>query len=90
MEYKFRVYISFLNEETLSSIDQLKISLDFRFEGKYELEIIDVINNPNLIKPEDSVFATPTIIRVSPLPVKKIVGEISRKEEILNLLFEDL
>ncbi|MGH7886201.1 MAG: circadian clock KaiB family protein, partial [Thermodesulfobacteriota bacterium] len=81
MKYKFRIYISMLNDETLTNIDMLKISLDSRFEENYELEIIDVLNSPNLIKTEDSIFATPTIIRVSPLPVKKVVGDISRKEE---------
>lgn len=88
MDNKFRLYISMLNDQTLTNIDLLKSSLDLRFDGNYEIEVIDVVNNPGLIKREDQIFVTPTLIKVSPAPVKKIVGDISRAEEIIELLME--
>ncbi len=86
---KFRIYISHLNEQTLSSIDQLKTCLDTQFGGDYELEVIDVLNNPGNIKEQDEVFATPTFIKVSPDPVKKVVGDIARKDKILKLILDE-
>lgn len=88
MDNKFRLYISMLTDNTLTNIDQLKSSLDSKFNGNYEIEVIDVVNNPGMIKREDQVFVTPTLIKLAPAPVKKIVGDISRAEEILNLLLE--
>lgn len=89
MDNKFRLYISMLNDQALTNIDQLKSKLNSRFDGNYEIEVIDVINNPGRIKREDQIFVTPTLIKVSPAPVKKIVGDISRAEEIIDLLLEE-
>lgn len=89
MKNKFRIYISHLNEQTLSNIEQLKNCLDTQYSGDYELEIIDILNNPNDINEDDDIFATPTFIKTSPSPVKKIVGDLSRKDKILKLILDE-
>lgn len=86
---KFRIYISHLNDQTLTNIDQLKTCLETQFGTDYELEVVDVLNNPGNIQEQDDVFATPTFIKVAPEPVKKIVGDISRKDKILKLILDD-
>lgn len=56
----------------------------------YDLKIIDVLKNPQLAE-DDKILATPTLIKVLPLPLRKIIGDLSDKEKVLlglNLTIE--
>ena len=51
-------------------------------KGMYELKIIDVFKNPQLAE-DEKILATPTLSRVLPPPVKRIIGDLSDKEKVL-------
>ena len=70
----------------------LRNILEQDFKGIYALKVIDVIQNPQLAE-EDKIRATPTLAKVLPPPVRKIIGDLSDRERVLvglDLLYRDL
>ena len=70
----------------------LKNILEEEFKGVYALKVIDVLKNPQLAE-EDKILATPTLSKVLPPPVRKIIGDLSDREKVLiglDLLYEEL
>ena len=63
--------------KTLNSI------LEEEFQGVYALKVIDVLKNPQLAE-EDKILATPTLSKILPPPVRKIIGDLSDRERVLN------
>lgn len=66
--------------------------LERDFQGVYALKVIDVLKNPQLAE-EDKILATPTLAKVLPPPVRKIIGDLSDRERVLiglDLLYEEL
>lgn len=84
-DYKFRLYIA--GDAPNSNI--AKFNLDDiasnLLEDKCEIEIIDVLKNPEraLI---DQILVTPTLIRLFPLPEKRIIGNLNEKETVIHTL----
>jgi circadian clock protein KaiB len=87
--YEFRIYIvggyngSANVLKHISSLDKL---LEEKLGNEYSLTIIDILENHKLAK-EDGIFCTPTIVRIFPPPVKKVVGDFSDGENLLDLLY---
>ena len=70
----------------------LKDILEQEFQGVYALKVIDVLKNPQLAE-EDKILATPTLSKILPPPVRKIIGDLSDREKVLiglDLLYEEL
>ena len=82
-EYVLKLYISGCTENSARAVDNLKLLLDENVKDKYALEIIDVLKNPQLAE-HDKVFATPTVVKVLPPPVKKVMGNLSKEKKVLS------
>lgn len=70
----------------------LNTILEEEFQGVYALKVIDVLKNPQLAE-EDKILATPTLSKVLPPPVRKIIGDLSDREKVLiglDLLYDEL
>ena len=70
----------------------MKNILEKEFHGVYALKVIDVLKNPQLAE-EDKILATPTLSKVLPPPVRKIIGDLSDREKVLiglDLLYEEI
>ncbi len=63
----------------------LSALLDKEIKGKYSLEVINVLDDPQRAQ-EDNILATPTLVRASPLPEKRVVGDLSDKDKLLSAL----
>lgn len=80
---------------TINSVKALKTLNDILekdFQGIYTLKVIDVLKNPQLAE-EDKILATPTLAKVLPPPLRKIIGDLSNREKVLvglDLLYEEL
>ena len=73
-------------------LQTLKNILDDEFQGVYTLKVIDVFKSPQLAE-EDKILATPTLSKILPPPVCKIIGDLSDRERVLiglDLLYEEL
>lgn len=81
-KYLLRLYVTGETPNSVRAIKNLKEVLSKEFKGVYELRVIDVIKNPQLAETE-KILATPMLSRVLPLPVKRLIGDLSDKEKVL-------
>ncbi len=81
----FRLYIIEGSSRYKFIIEKLNGFLKEFYNNNYRLEIINILEQSELAV-KDKVFATPTLIRLSPAPVKKVVGDLNDKEKLKAFL----
>ena len=81
-KYILRLYILEDTKGSEKALTNLKTLLDGEFSNQYSLEIIDLLQNPQLAE-EDKIFATPTVVKVLPGPIRKVVGDLANKQKVL-------
>jgi circadian clock protein KaiB len=81
-QYCLRLYVTGLTPKSTHAIANLRTILDQNLKGQYELEVIDVYQQPEIAEKED-IIAAPTLVRELPLPVRKIIGDMSNKQRVL-------
>ena len=82
--YKFKLYL-YLSGETPPSVAgayNVRVLLDKELKGQYSLEVINVLDNPQRAQ-EDKILATPTLVKASPPPERRVIGDLSDKEKVL-------
>ena len=77
-----KLYITGQTPNSQKAIENLEKILAMELNGAYSLEVIDVLKRPKLAE-EDKILATPTLIKVLPPPVRKIIGDLSDIEKVL-------
>ncbi|MDF5728653.1 MAG: circadian clock protein KaiB [Rhizonema sp. PD38] len=90
--YVLKLYVAGNTPNSVRALNTLKNILDQEFKGVYALKVIDVLTNPQLAE-EDKILATPTLSKILPPPVRKIIGDLSDRERVLiglDLLYEEL
>jgi circadian clock protein KaiB len=81
-EWKLRLYVADQTAKSVAALANLKRLCDAHLVGRYEIEVIDLLENPRLAA-VDQILAVPTLVRKLPEPVKKIIGDLSQTERIL-------
>jgi circadian clock protein KaiB len=81
-QWFLKLYVAGQTPRSLSAFQNLKKICEEHLKGEYEIEIIDLLENPQLGK-RDQVIAIPTLVRNLPEPVKKIIGDLSNTERVL-------
>jgi len=90
--YILKLYIAGNTPNSVRALKTLKNILEQEFQGVYALKVIDVLKNPQLAE-EDKIVATPTLSKVLPPPLCKIIGDLSDREKVLiglDLLYAEL
>src|SRR4051794_12214126 len=77
-----RLYVAGQTAKSVAAINNLKRLCEEHLHGKYQIEVVDLLVNPQLAK-RDQVVAIPTLIRQLPNPIRKIVGDLSNVERAL-------
>lgn len=80
--WQLRLYIAGQSPNSLAALDNLKKMCAQRLDGKYRIEVIDLLQKPQLAK-DDQIVAIPTLVRRLPAPVKKIIGNLSKNDSVL-------
>ena len=80
--YSLRLYITGQTPRSEISLRNLREVCDQYLEGRFELEVIDLYRRPELAR-EAQVVAAPTLVKRLPLPLRKLVGDLSNKSEVL-------
>ena len=80
--WELRLYIAGQTPNSIAAIANLKKICEDQLQGKYRIEVIDLLEKPQLAK-GDQIVAIPTLVRRLPPPVKKIVGNLSKTERAL-------
>jgi circadian clock protein KaiB len=90
-KWVLRLYVAGQSPKALTAFANLKKICQEQLKGKYSIEVIDLLKNPQL-GAEDQILALPTLVRKLPVPVRKIIGDLSNTERVLvglNLLSKD-
>ncbi len=83
--YELKLYIVGRTERSKKSVEDLTGVLEANLKGRYFLKIIDIMENPQLAE-KDKILATPTVVKTSPPPVRKIIGDLGQRETVLAML----
>ena len=83
--YMFRLYITGASPNSSRAITNLKFFLENHLKDRYELEIIDVYQQPHVAKTVD-IIALPLLIKKFPLPERRMIGDMSNSEKIFKCL----
>jgi circadian clock protein KaiB len=89
-EYQLCLYVAGQSARSLQALANLKAFCKQYLDGRYEVEVIDLLEKPQLAK-GDQILALPTLVRRLPQPIKKIIGDLSNTERVLvGLNLKDL
>ena len=80
--YQLRLYVAGQTPKSVLAFTNLKQICEQHLQGRYAIEIIDLVNTPQLAQ-GDQIFALPTLVRRLPEPIKKIIGDLSNTERVL-------
>ena len=81
-KYLLRLFVTSASPRTATAIANLRRICEQELEGQYELEIIDVLEFPDLAE-DEKILATPTLIKSLPLPLRRVIGDLSNTEKVL-------
>jgi circadian clock protein KaiB len=80
--WELRLYVAGQTPKSMTAFANLKKLCEEHLEGKYKIEVIDLLKNPQLAK-GDQIFAIPTLVRKLPQPLKRVIGDLSNTERVL-------
>jgi circadian clock protein KaiB len=80
--YVLRLYVTGMTPRSAQAIENIRKICEEYLKGHYQLEIIDIYQNPNLARGEQ-IIAAPTLIKKLPAPLRRLVGDLSNKERVL-------
>ncbi len=83
--WHLRLYVVGQRPKSLAAIVNLKRLCESHLAGDYRIEIIDLLDHPHLAA-RDQILAIPTLVRAAPEPVRKVVGDLSDSERVVQVL----
>ena len=81
-DYVLRLYVSGMTPNSIRAIENIRKICSEHLEGRYQLEIIDIYQQPIFAK-EGQIVAAPTLVKELPPPLRKFIGDMSQTEKIL-------
>jgi circadian clock protein KaiB len=82
LDYVLRLYVAGETPKSVAALANLKKICEENLEGRYKIEVIDLLINPTLAG-NDQILAVPTLVRELPAPVRKVIGDLSNLERVL-------
>ncbi|MFN0172707.1 MAG: circadian clock KaiB family protein [Bryobacteraceae bacterium] len=80
--WKLRLYVAGQTPKSIRAFANLKALCEGHLKGRYQIEVIDLLEHPQLAR-GDQIVAIPTLVRKLPPPVRKIIGDLSSTERVL-------
>ena len=80
--YELRLYVAGQTPKSVLALANLRQICEEHLQGRYEIEVIDLVENPQLAQ-GDQILALPTLVRRLPEPIKKIIGDLSNTDRVL-------
>lgn len=81
-EWRLRLYVAGNTPKSTAALGNLRRICEEHLAGKYEIEVVDLIRNPQLAR-GDQILAVPTLVRKLPPPLRRIIGDLSNTERVL-------
>jgi circadian clock protein KaiB len=80
--YVLRLYITGMTPRSTQAIATIKTICEQHLEGKYDLVVIDIYQQPQLAK-DEQIIAVPTLVKQLPAPLRRLIGNLSDEERVL-------
>lgn len=81
--WDMRLYVAGKSAKSLVAIANLQRICEEYLNGRYRIEVIDLIEHPHIAR-QEQIIAVPTLIKKLPLPFKQIIGDLSNQEKVLH------
>jgi circadian clock protein KaiB len=81
-KYVLRLYVSGSTSKSALAIGNIKRICEQHLKNRYDLEVIDIYQQPHLAR-EEQIVAVPTLIKRSPPPLRRLIGDMSNQEKVL-------
>jgi circadian clock protein KaiB len=81
-DWLLHLYIAGRDPKAIAAVNNLKLICEEQLNGRYRLEVIDLLKKPRLAR-ENQIVAVPTLVRKLPRPVRNIIGDLSNTERVL-------
>jgi circadian clock protein KaiB len=81
-KWELKLYIAGKTAKSETALRNLKKYCKEHLKGRYKIEVIDLLKKPQLAE-GDQIFAVPTLVRKVPVPIRKIIGDLSNEEKVL-------
>ena len=82
-KYLLRLFVTGQTPRSVKSIENLKKLCERYLKGRYELEVIDIYQQPEMAT-ENQIIAAPTLIKKLPLPLRRLVGDVSNQDRVVG------
>jgi circadian clock protein KaiB len=80
--YVLRLYVTGLTQRSTRAVETVRTICETHLHGRYQLEVIDIYQQPALAR-DEQIIAAPTLIKTLPLPLRRIIGDLSSTERVL-------
>jgi circadian clock protein KaiB len=80
--YELRLYVAGNTPKSVTELNNLKKYCEEHLKDQYKIEVIDLLVHPQLAE-GDQILAIPTLVRKVPVPIRKIIGDLSNEEKVL-------
>ena len=80
--WELRLYVTGQSPKCLLAAENLRRTCEKHLAGRYNIEVVDLLENPRLAA-DDQILAVPTLVRMLPVPIRKIVGDLSDTDRLL-------
>ena len=80
--YVLRLYVTGMTQRSTEAFATIKALCEERLHGRYELEVIDIYQHPQLAI-DEQIIAVPTLVKKLPAPLRRLVGDLSNEERVL-------
>jgi len=85
VEYRLKLYVAGHTARAHRAVEHLRAIIDPQIDGRYRLEIVDVLDHPDVAELE-RIVATPTLVKEQPEPLRRVIGDLSDRDEVLIAL----
>ena len=80
--YIFRLYVTGMTPRSTQAFAAIKALCEEHLQGRYDLEVIDIYQHPQLAK-DEQIIAVPTLVKELPAPLRRLIGDLSDTERVL-------
>jgi len=81
-QYVLRLYVTGMTTRSTQAIANIKAICEEHLEGRYDLEVIDIYQHPQLAA-DEQIIAAPTLVKQLPEPLRRFIGDLSDRERVL-------
>ena len=80
--FLLKLYVAGKTPRSMTALENLRQICEDHLKGRYQIEVIDLARNPQLAR-TDKILAIPTLVRNLPMPIRRIIGDLSDTEQVL-------